>query len=72
MTGATKLMNYLGYEYRVYEDVEEDNIKLFHYCYKDGKQVNMPLEFYNHSPYRTMAPEEFVKHVQTLEVFVQG
>lgn len=72
MNGTVKLYNYLGYEYRIYEDVEIDNIKIFHYCYKDGKEVSMPREFYNYTPYDTMSPAEFVKHIQTLEVFAQG
>jgi len=63
---------YLGYEYRPYEDVEEDNIKIFHECYKGGKRVDMPQEFYNHSPYDYMPAVEFVKYIQSIEVFVQG
>jgi hypothetical protein len=66
------LYTYLGYEYRPYEDVEEDNIKIFHECYRDGKRISMPQEFYNHSPYSYMDCDQFVKHVQTIEVFVQG
>jgi hypothetical protein len=66
------IYNYLGYEYRPWDDVEEDNIKTFHECYKDGVRIKMPREFYNHSPYDIMSFEEFVKHVQTVEVFVQG
>lgn len=66
------LYSYLGYEYRPWDDVEEDNIKTFHECYKHGVRIKMPQEFYNHSPYDTMSFEEFVKHVQTVEVFVQG
>lgn len=66
------MYSYLGYEYRPHEDVEEDNIKIFHECYKHGMRVNMPSEFYNHSPYSTLTFEEFVKHVQTVEVFIQG
>ena len=64
--------SYLGYEYRPWEDVEEDNIKTFHECYKDSVRIKMPYEFYNHSPYSLMTYEEFVSHVQTVEVFVQG
>ena len=64
--------SYLGYEYRPWDDVEEDNIKTFHECYKNGKQVKMPYDFYNHSPYSIMTYEEFVSHVQTVEVFIQG
>ena len=66
------LYSYLGYEYRPSEDVEEDNIKIFHECYKHGQRVNMPSEFYNHSPYSLLTFEEFVKCIQTVEVFVQG
>jgi len=72
MNSTVKLYNYLGYEYRIYEDIEDDNIKIFHYCYKDGFLVKMPEEFYNYTPYATMSPAEFVKHIQTLEVFAQG
>ena len=66
------IYSYLGYEYRPWDDVEEDNIKTFHECYKYGMRVKMPREFYNHSPYDTMTFEQFVGHVQTVEVFVQG
>lgn len=66
------MYNYLGYEYRPCQDVEEDNIKIFHECYKDGRRVDMPREFYNHSPYMYMSPDMFQKYVQTVEVFVQG
>jgi hypothetical protein len=64
--------SYLGYEYRPFDDVEEDNIKIFHECYKDGQRVKMPYEFNNHSPYSLMTFKEFVAHIQTVEVFVQG
>jgi predicted nucleotidyltransferase len=63
---------YNGYEYCPWDDVEEDNIKTFHECYKDGKRIKMPGDFYNHSPYSLMPYEEFCKHVQSLEVFIQG
>ena len=66
------IYSYLCYEYRPWDYVEEDNIKTFHECYKHGVRVNMPREFYNHSPYETMTFEQFVAHVQTVEVFVQG
>jgi len=66
------IYNYLGYEYRPWDDVEPDNIKTFHECYKNGQRVKMPEEFYCHSPYDTMTFEQFVGHVQTVEVFVQG
>jgi hypothetical protein len=68
----SKHFAYLGYEYRTWDDYEDDNIKTFHECWKDGKEVKMPYDFYNHSPYSTMSYEEFVQHVQTIEVFIQG
>ena len=61
-----------GYQYRVYEDSEEDNCKFFHECHKDGKRVVMPQEFYNHSPYRYMTPDEFHGYCRDLRVFIQG
>lgn len=66
------MYSYLGYEYRPWEDVEEDNIKIFHDVYKHGQRIKMPDEFYNHSPYSYMTFEEFVKNIQTVEVFIQG
>ena len=66
------LYSYLGYEYRPLDDVEEDNIKTFHECYKDGVRIKMPDAFYCHSPYSLISYDEFVKHVQSVEVFVQG
>lgn len=66
------MYTYLGYEYRPWEDVEEDNIKIFHECYKNSRRINMPREFYNHTPYDFLDFDEFVKYVQTVEVFVQG
>ena len=32
---------YMGYEYRTYDDVEPDNIKMFHLCFKDGVEVQL-------------------------------
>lgn len=54
---------YLGYQYRTYRDVEEDNIKLFHLCFKDGKEVSINREFYNTSPYRRVRPEDFKRYI---------
>ena len=63
---------YKGFEYRTYDDVEEDNIKTFHYCYKDGKEVKMIPEFYNTSPYDLVDVEDFKRFVDTVEVFIQS
>lgn len=60
------------YEYHTFDDVEDDNIKTFHECYKHGVRIDMPYDFYNHSPYSLMTVKEFTEHVRSLEVFVQG
>jgi uncharacterized protein YacL (UPF0231 family) len=69
-----KHYTYKGFEYRIWEDVEEDNIKIFHECWKDGQQVKMPDAFYNHSPYSLVSLDEFVAFVQQIELveFVRG
>jgi hypothetical protein len=54
---------YMGYQYRVYRDVEEDNIKNFHECWKDGRRVNLGREFENTSPYRWVKKEDFMRYV---------
>jgi len=61
-----------GFSYYAIEDREDDNIKLFHECYKDGRRVVMSPEFYNESPYRLITPDAFKKYIQTVEVFVQS
>ena len=65
---------YMGYQYRTYEDIEEDNIKTFHLCFKDGKEVSLTREFYNTSPYRKVAYENFVRYVdeEILVDFING
>lgn len=72
MRGSDLMYSYNGYQYRTWEDREEDNCKIFHECYKDGVRIDMPREFYNHSPYSYMDCDEFAKYVQTVEVFTQG
>lgn len=61
-----------GFDYCTYLDIEEDNQKIFHYCFKDGKEIKMPYEFYNHSPYSYITPDEFVAYTQHLIVFLQS
>jgi hypothetical protein len=51
------------YEYRTYLEVEEDNQKLFHLCFLSGRQVEMPSEFTNHSPYSKITPDEFMGYL---------
>jgi Neuraminidase (sialidase) len=59
--------NINGYEYRTYLEVEDDNQKLFHLCFKDGQQVQMPYAFTNHSPYSKVSKEEFLGYIRGLE-----
>lgn len=54
---------YMGYEYRTFVDIEPDNIKRFHECYKDGKRVQLCREFENTSPYRYVKKEDFMRYV---------
>ena len=61
-----------GYQYVVERDYEDDNIKNYHYCYKRGREIKMPVEFYNTSPYRILSRDEFAQYVRTVEVFIQG
>ena len=61
--GTDKHYAYKGYEYRTYDDVDDDCIKMFHLCFKDGKEVKMPPEFYNHSPYSLIALRDFEQFV---------
>ena len=61
-----------GFQYYAIEDREDDNIKLFHECYKDGRRIIMPNEFYQHSPYSHVPQDKFREYIQTVEVFVQS
>ena len=72
--------SYKGYEYRTYDDIEEDNIKTFHFCFRrraeDGLliEVGMPREFYNTSPYDMVSVDDFKKYVDEIALveFVQS
>ena len=63
MMSTTLVYEYKGYQYRTYLDIEEDNMKTFHYCYKEGVEVKLPYAFYNHSPYSDVPYESFVSIV---------
>ena len=60
--------HYKGYEYSPYEEVEFDgeNMKIFHYCFKDGKEVKMVSDFYNESPYRFIDYSKFVQYIDSI------
>jgi hypothetical protein len=68
--------SYNGFEYRTWVEIEfdGDNMKTFHECWKDGKQVKMPRAFYNTSPYDLVEYKDFVAFVQQIELveFVRG
>lgn len=53
-----------GYEYRTDLDVEDDNIKIFHYCVFNGQQVKMTPDFANHTPYDYITADEFMCYLQ--------
>ena len=62
---------YNGFEYRTYLEREDDNQKLFHYCYRRRPEddqlieVRMSPAFYNSSPYSLITVEEFKQFVDT-------
>ena len=63
-------MEYKGYLYNPYKDIESDNVKIFHEIYApDGRLVHweqIPREFYNISPYREATREEFESAVNKI------
>ena len=56
--------SYKGFQYRTWDDVEPDNIKTFHECYKDGTEVQLCRAFANSSPYRLVKREDFIRYVE--------
>jgi hypothetical protein len=66
--------NYQGFEYQTWAEIDDDVIKTFHECWKDGCQIHMPREFYNTSPYDLVKYEDFCRYVDQviLEVFVNS
>jgi hypothetical protein len=60
---------YNGYEYRTWDEIESDgdNVKTFHECWKDGKEVVMNKDFYNYTPYDTIPYDTFVRYVEDLQ-----
>ena len=54
-------MEYKGYVYQPYEDVEpEENVKIFHFVKTpDGREIQMDW-----SPYSTPTPEEFALWIE--------
>lgn len=63
MQGTELHYEYKGYEYRTYDDIEEDNIKTFHMCFRDGHEVKLDYAFYNHSPYSLVSRQDFEQFV---------
>jgi len=59
--------DYCGYQYRTYDDIEDDNIKTFHLCYKDGIEVKeISYGFFNTSPYSLVAYDDFRGYIDIL------
>jgi len=52
-------------EYTYYTDLEaeEDNQKIYHYCFMGGNEVKLEKDFYNHSPYSKITPDEFMGYL---------
>ena len=48
-----------GYEYHTNLDVQDDCIKIYHRCFKNGSEVRMPIEFYSMSSYDYIEPVTF-------------
>lgn len=68
-----KVYEYRGFVYQTYDDIEEDNIKTFHECWKDGKRIKMPREFDNHSPYSLVPFKTFKEIIDTnIEVWIHS
>jgi len=66
--------SYQGFEYQTWEDIDDDVIKTYHECWKDGRQIRMSREFYNTSPYDLVTYEDFCRYVDEviLEIFVNS
>jgi len=58
--GLTRQFSLNDYTYYTDLDIEEDNQKIFHYCFVGANRVEMPPEFTNHSPYSYITPDEFM------------
>ena len=58
-TNTTYQFSVGEYEYRTDLDIEEDNMKIFHYCFKDNERIKMPHAFYNYTPYDYVSVDEF-------------
>jgi hypothetical protein len=63
INGTDLEYNINGYQYRTYLEVEDDNQKLFHLCFLNGNEVKLEKDFYNHSPYSRITPDEFIGHL---------
>ena len=65
---------YQGYEYRTWDDVDDDVIKTYHECWREGCEVRMPRAFYNTSPYELVKYEDFCGYVDQVRVaeFFEG
>lgn len=56
-------MNYKGFTYEPWDDIEPDNRKIFHEIHYEGVEVKSPDWFGNISPYRHATRSEFEQAV---------
>ena len=56
----TKQFSVNEYTYYTDLDIEEDNQKIYHYCFMGAQRVDMSAAFDNHSPYSYITPDEFM------------
>ena len=56
-------MNYKGFTYEPWDDIEPDNRKIFHDIHYEGVEVKSPDWFSNISPYRHATRSEFEQAV---------
>jgi hypothetical protein len=63
LLGLPTYHSYKGFIYLPYEDVMDDNVKVYHDVYSNGDRVDVPKWFTNITPYRYVTREEFVNAI---------
>lgn len=58
ISGTTLEFSVNGYEYRIYQDVQDDCIKYYHLAFFDGVELEVPA-LREVSPYDVLTAEEF-------------
>jgi hypothetical protein len=65
----TKQFTFNQFTYYTDLDIEEDNQKIYHYCFVGDEQVEVSREFRNHSPYSLMDVDEFMCYLYDAELY---